>query len=52
MREAMRERDFESLRSEIETRLARKRMRPLRDCVDRAGLEAPAPPIRFQAGRL
>jgi hypothetical protein len=36
MREAMRESDFESLRSEIETRLARKRLRPLRECVDRA----------------
>src|SRR5262245_46312430 len=40
MREAMQESDFESLRSEIETRLVRKRMRPLRDCVDRAGNRA------------
>jgi predicted ATPase len=40
MREAMRESDFESLRSEIETRLARKRLRPLRECVDRASTRA------------
>jgi hypothetical protein len=40
MREAMRESDFETLRSEIETRLVKQRIRPLRDCVDRAGLRA------------
>jgi hypothetical protein len=40
MREALQESDFESLRSEIETRLAKQRIRPLRDCVDRAGLRA------------
>jgi hypothetical protein len=40
MREAMRESDFESLRSEIETRLVRKRLRPLRECVDRASTRA------------
>lgn len=40
MREAMRESDFQSLRSELETRLVRKRLRPLRDCVDRASIRA------------
>lgn len=40
MREALLESDFESFRSDIETRLARKRMRPLRECVDRAGARA------------
>jgi hypothetical protein len=40
MREAMIESDFESLRSDIDDRLARKRMRPLRECVDRASAQA------------
>jgi hypothetical protein len=39
-REAMQESDFESPRLEIETRLVRKRMRPLRECMDRAGTRA------------
>jgi hypothetical protein len=40
MREAMLESDFESLRSDIDARLVRKRMRPLRECVDRASAQA------------
>ena len=40
MREAMREADFERFRADVETRLVRKRMRPLRECVDRAGSRA------------
>ena len=40
MREAMLESDFESLRSDIDARLVRKRMRPLRECVDRASGQA------------
>jgi hypothetical protein len=40
MREAMRESDFESLRSDIDTRLVRKRMRPLRECLEHAGARA------------
>jgi hypothetical protein len=40
MREAMVQRDFDSLRSDLEARLARKRMRPLRECIDRASTRA------------
>jgi hypothetical protein len=36
MREAMLESDFERLRSDIDTRLATRRMRPLHECLDRA----------------
>jgi len=40
MREAMLESDFESMRSEIDGRLVTKRVRPLRECLDRAGTRA------------
>lgn len=36
MREAMLESDFERLRSDIDTRLTTRRMRPLHECFDRA----------------
>lgn len=40
MRDAMLESDFESFRSEIDARLVTKRMRPLRECLDRATARA------------
>lgn len=40
MREAMLENDFETLRSEIETRVVRQRMQPLRECLNRAAARA------------
>src|SRR5262249_39946535 len=40
MREALLESDFESFRSDIDVRLVRQRMRPLRECVDRASAQA------------